>query len=163
MAAGERAGHGPHGPVGRRRVLLRQRDRRGRQSLANAIVNATDEILARNFPHGAVDRAAIDDLYDYNRDGLVNGTDQIVARSHQTNPLNMLRLITAPAADAVLKQALDPLVESLPFVVIVRGHVKHTASEAAWLYELAQSTAKRTAAKTTPTATAVDELLASQW
>ena len=56
-----------------------------------------------------MNRAAVDDLYDYNRDGLVNGTDQIVARSHQTNPLTMLRLITAPAADAVLKQASDPL------------------------------------------------------
>ena len=43
----------------------------------NAIVNATDEILARNFPHGVLNRAAVDDLYDYNRDGLVNGTDQI--------------------------------------------------------------------------------------
>jgi hypothetical protein len=39
-----------------------------------------------------------------------------------------------------------------------------TASEAAWLYELAQSSMKRTtAAKTTPTASAVDQLLASQW
>ena len=69
----------------------------------NAIVNATDEIMARNFLHGPLNLAAIDDPYDYNRDGLVNGTDQIIARDHQTNPLSMLRLITAPAVDAVLK------------------------------------------------------------
>ncbi|HYW81385.1 MAG TPA: hypothetical protein VE890_17505 [Thermoguttaceae bacterium] len=71
-------------------------------SLNNAIVNATDEIVARNFQHSAVDPAAIDDPYDYNRDGLVNGTDQIIARANQTNPLTMLRLITAPAVDLVL-------------------------------------------------------------
>ena len=62
----------------------------------NTIVNATDEIMARNFQHGPLNLAAIDDPCDYNRDGLVNGTDQIIARNNQTNPLTMLRLITAP-------------------------------------------------------------------
>ncbi|HYW78092.1 MAG TPA: hypothetical protein VE890_00890, partial [Thermoguttaceae bacterium] len=42
---------------------------------------------------------------DYNRDGLVNGTDQIIARENQANPLTMLRLITAPAVDLAMKQA----------------------------------------------------------
>ncbi|HYW81365.1 MAG TPA: retropepsin-like aspartic protease, partial [Thermoguttaceae bacterium] len=46
----------------------------------NAIVNATDEIVARNFPHSLLDLAGIEDRYDYNRDRLVNGTDQILAR-----------------------------------------------------------------------------------
>jgi len=59
----------------------------------NAIVNATDEIAARNFQHGATNLAAVDDPYDYDRDRLVNGTDQIIARNNQTNPLSMLRLI----------------------------------------------------------------------
>ncbi|HYW78888.1 MAG TPA: lamin tail domain-containing protein, partial [Thermoguttaceae bacterium] len=63
---------------------------------SNAIVNATDEIVARNFQHGATSPAKIDDPLDYNRDGLVNGTDQIIARGNQTNPLSMLRLIEAP-------------------------------------------------------------------
>ncbi len=62
----------------------------------NTIVNATDEIVARNFRHGALNPATIDDAYDYNRDRLVNGTDQVIARSNQTNPLSMLRLIAAP-------------------------------------------------------------------
>ncbi len=74
----------------------------------NTIVNATDEIVARNYQHGAANPAQIDDPYDYDRDGLVNGTDQIIARNHQTNPLTMLRKITAPAADAVLQQASEP-------------------------------------------------------
>ncbi|HYW79390.1 MAG TPA: hypothetical protein VE890_07410, partial [Thermoguttaceae bacterium] len=73
----------------------------------NTIVNATDEIVARNFQHGPLNPASIDDPYDYNRDGLVNGTDQIIARQNQTNPLTMLRLITAPAVDAAVKQAIQ--------------------------------------------------------
>ena len=72
----------------------------------NTIVNATDEIAARNFPHGPTDPAAIDDRYDYNRDQQVNATDQLIARTNQTNPLTMLRLITPPAADAAHKQAV---------------------------------------------------------
>ncbi|MEE8451407.1 MAG: lamin tail domain-containing protein, partial [Thermoguttaceae bacterium] len=59
----------------------------------NAIVNATDEIAARNFRHGAINPTTVDDPYDYNRDRLVNGTDQVIARNNQTNPLTMLRLI----------------------------------------------------------------------
>ncbi|KKL97119.1 hypothetical protein LCGC14_1837670, partial [marine sediment metagenome] len=83
-------------------------------STVNTIVNATDEIAARNFQHSAVDKALVDDRYDYNRDGLVDGTDQIIARNNQTNPLTMLRLITAPVQDAATKQAtaleaLEPL------------------------------------------------------
>ena len=35
-----------------------------------------EQMLALSEASGA----AIDDLYDYNRDGLVNGTDQIIAR-----------------------------------------------------------------------------------
>ncbi|HYW79775.1 MAG TPA: hypothetical protein VE890_09375, partial [Thermoguttaceae bacterium] len=72
---------------------------------ANTIVNATDEILARNFQHSAIDPAPINDPFDYNRDGLVNGSDQIIARNNQTNPLTMLRLITAAAVDLAVEQA----------------------------------------------------------
>lgn len=62
----------------------------------HTIVNATDEIAARNFQHGPLSPAAIVDHYDYNRDRQVNATDQIIARENQTNPITMLRLITAP-------------------------------------------------------------------
>src|SRR5205807_5571046 len=40
----------------------------------------------------------IDFKYDYNHDGLVNATDQLIARANQTNFLTALKLITAPAA-----------------------------------------------------------------
>jgi len=67
----------------------------------NTIVNATDEIAARLFTHGPLNRADIDDPYDYNRDRQVNATDRVIARSHQTNPLTMLRLITIPPGDVI--------------------------------------------------------------
>ena len=40
--------------------------------------------------------------------GLViqHGTDQIIAGENRTNPLTMLRLITAPAADVVIQEAM---------------------------------------------------------
>lgn len=66
----------------------------------NAIVNATDEIGARNNPRTFLNPAAIDDLYDFNRDGQVNATDQILARNHQTFFLTALQLITAPEEPA---------------------------------------------------------------
>ncbi|MEE8451633.1 MAG: Ig-like domain-containing protein, partial [Thermoguttaceae bacterium] len=71
----------------------------GDQSI-NAIVNATDEIVVRNFQHGPMNPAAIVDRYDYNRDKQVNATDRIIARNNQTNPITMLRLITAPQTSA---------------------------------------------------------------
>ena len=59
-------------------------------------MNATDEIGARNNPHGPFNPAGIDDPYDYNRDKLVNATDQIIARNNRTSPFTALRLITPP-------------------------------------------------------------------
>ena len=47
-------------------------------STADAVVNATDEIGVRNNPHGPFAPAPKDDVYDYNRDKLVNATDQII-------------------------------------------------------------------------------------
>ncbi|MEE8450487.1 MAG: pre-peptidase C-terminal domain-containing protein [Thermoguttaceae bacterium] len=123
-------------------------------SAINTIVNATDEIVARNFQHSAVDPARIDDQYDYNRDGLVNGTDQTIARAHQTNPLTMLRLITAPVADAVVKQAAE--LESLSPMI--------SLAKLDWLHEFEQmSTIRQTSKKSSPAEEAVDELLAGYW
>ncbi len=76
-------------------------------SRLNAIVNATDEICARNFQHGPTNLAAIDDPYDYNRDRLVNATDRMIARNNQTGPKDMLRLITVPALDAVFEEVFE--------------------------------------------------------
>ncbi|HYW80118.1 MAG TPA: hypothetical protein VE890_11105, partial [Thermoguttaceae bacterium] len=115
----------------------------------NTIVNATDEILARNFQRSAVDPAGIDDPYDYNRDGLVDGTDQILARSNQTNPLTMLRLIEAPRKEPISTKSVQ---------------LEATAAELAWLREVEQSKQQdRTSKMDRPVATAVDRLLASDW
>jgi hypothetical protein len=64
-------------------------------STANAIVNATDEILARNNP-AFIPPATITNPYDFNRDKAVNATDQIIARNNTTF-LDALKLITVPA------------------------------------------------------------------
>ncbi|MEE8451759.1 MAG: hypothetical protein V3R99_07580, partial [Thermoguttaceae bacterium] len=87
---------------------------------------ATDEIVVRNFSHGPLNPATIDDPYDYNRDRQVNGTDRLIARTNQTNPLTMLRLITPPAADKVLEQAAEAL----------------TSAKVDWLFEFEQMTEK---------------------
>ena len=69
-------------------------------SLANAAVDATDEIGARNHPHWFMDPAPIYDAYDYNRDKKVDATDQIIARNNQTFFLNDLNLIAMPLPPA---------------------------------------------------------------
>ncbi|KKL98418.1 hypothetical protein LCGC14_1824630, partial [marine sediment metagenome] len=120
----------------------------------NTIVNATDEIAARNFQHSAVDKALIDDPYDYNRDSLVDGTDQIIARENQTNPLTMLRLITAPAVDAVIEQAS---VEEIPDTGV-------SSAEWNWLYEVDRMNSKnQTTKKDDSREATVDLLLATDW
>ena len=68
-------------------------------SPTDALVNATDEIGARNNPHSPFNPAPIDDPYDFNRDKLVNATDQIIARNNRTSPFTALKLITPPLED----------------------------------------------------------------
>ena len=65
-------------------------------STRDAVVNATDEIAARNNPHGPFNPATLDDRYDYNRDRLVNAADQIIARNNRTSPFTSLLLIAPP-------------------------------------------------------------------
>ena len=64
----------------------------------NAYVDGTDFAGARDQPHNFLDRAEIDDRYDYNRDSFVDGTDLAIARDHGTNFLTALKLITVPVA-----------------------------------------------------------------
>jgi len=58
------------------------------------LVNPTDEIGARNNPHGISNPTPVDDAYDYNKDRLVNLTDQIYVRTHTTTPFNCVVMIT---------------------------------------------------------------------
>ena len=50
------------------------------------------------------DPAPIASPYDFNRDGLVNATDQLIARSNQTNFLTALKLI-GPGGNTALVMA----------------------------------------------------------
>ena len=65
-------------------------------STTDAIVNSTDQILARNNQRTFLNPAPMDFLYDHNRDRFVNSTDEILARDNQTTYLNALQLITPP-------------------------------------------------------------------
>lgn len=79
-------------------------------SVANAIVNSTDELAARSNPRTFLNPATITLPYDFNRDGLVNATDQILARSSATTLATSLKLITVPtAAQAAAAVALEDL------------------------------------------------------
>ncbi|MCI0535480.1 MAG: fibronectin type III domain-containing protein [Verrucomicrobiales bacterium] len=64
-------------------------------SVSDAKVNATDEILTRNNPRSN-GQAPIDFPSDFNRDGKVNATDQIIARSNFTSSISALKLIQVP-------------------------------------------------------------------
>ena len=64
-------------------------------SAADARVNATDGIAARNNPR-ATGQAPIDFPYDFNRDRRVNATDEIIARNNPTSSLTALQLIRVP-------------------------------------------------------------------
>ena len=65
---------------------------------SNTIVNAADEILARNNP-AFFPPATITNLYDFNRDKTVGAADQIIARNNTTFA-DALKLITVPASPA---------------------------------------------------------------
>ena len=69
---------------------------------ANAVVNSTDEIETRSNPKTFLNPALVTDRYDFNRDGLVNATDQILARAMQApSPLDGL------APDGCVKMKLE--------------------------------------------------------
>ncbi len=67
-------------------------------SATDALVNATDEIGVRNNPRASSDPAPMDDRYDFDRNTLVDETDEIIVRDNRTGPFTALRLITVPGA-----------------------------------------------------------------
>ena len=75
----------------------------------DALVNATDEIGARMNPRSRLSLAAIDNTHDYNRDGKVDATDQIIARTHGTTVMTALKLINAPASGAAGVATVSPI------------------------------------------------------
>ena len=61
-------------------------------------VDATDFAGARDNPHNFLNRAAIDDHYDYNRDSYVDASDLAIVRDNNTNFITDLNRIVVPAA-----------------------------------------------------------------
>jgi PhoPQ-activated pathogenicity-related protein len=84
----------------------------GAGNSSNYLVNAIDEQSARNDPHSNANLAAINDVNDFNRDRLVNTTDQVFVRNNGTNNANALRFdnitVTAPSLSAALSVDTGP-------------------------------------------------------
>jgi hypothetical protein len=78
---------------------------------ANAVVDYQDELASRTHKSG-IPIAPITSPYDYNRDGRVNATDDIISRHNRTDGTggNPLQLISAPVGSPpAAGDALQPL------------------------------------------------------
>ncbi|MGD0655260.1 MAG: hypothetical protein ABSA16_13015 [Thermoguttaceae bacterium] len=75
---------------------------------ANAVVDGQDEINSRTHKTG-FSAAAITNLYDYNRDGKVNATDDLIARHNRTDGAGAdpLQLIAAPATASASAEIVE--------------------------------------------------------
>ncbi|MBN2474799.1 MAG: hypothetical protein JXB62_09335, partial [Pirellulales bacterium] len=135
-------------------------------STADAKVNATDMLLARNNPRTFLDPAPVDFPYDYNRDARVNAADMLIARNNQTHFLNALQLITAPGG----KEAADDAVLKTSDAVLKTSDAARPGDRAAlfaeteWLYEFERASARRErSAEGDSKKEAVDELFSRNW
>ena len=97
---------------------------------ANAVVDSQDEIGSRTHKTGFT-AAAIDNPYDYNRDGKVNATDDLIARN---NASAELQLISAPVGGALVTgSALQPaeyLMTSQPVMTTIENTSTQQSSTA---------------------------------
>jgi len=66
-------------------------------SSTDARVNVFDRLRPRLNP---ADPAGIENPFDYNRDGVVDTDDALVAKAHPTSPYNALQLISVPQQPA---------------------------------------------------------------
>ena len=64
--------------------------------LTNAIVDSSNETSARLGAHGFTGTVSTADLYDFNRDGRVDVTDQLIARQSVDTAATALQYFTAP-------------------------------------------------------------------
>jgi PhoPQ-activated pathogenicity-related protein len=69
-------------------------------------VNSSDEISARNDPHGVGNFADISNVNDFNRDRLVNSSDQIIARTNVTDLSTQVKILNVTLAVPTLTAAL---------------------------------------------------------
>ncbi len=119
-------------------------------STSDAMVTSIDELLVRLNPK-ILDPAPLDDRYDFNRDGMVTATDQIIARNN-VQVFDALRLITAPANDAVFEEPFEGQ----------SGSPVAPAGTLAWLGGLGQTSDRSGASKKAGvTDAALDTLMAT--
>lgn len=59
----------------------------------NALVNANDQLRVRSNPRGASNPAPITSPYDFNRDGLVDSTDELISRTTYSDGTSRLLFI----------------------------------------------------------------------
>jgi len=90
----------------------------GSQSLGYFPVNVTDEIAARNHPHSSADPALLDDAFDFNRDGFVDATDELIARGHGTTFRTALRSIAPAATSSEVSPTTVPGGSGWLFIVV---------------------------------------------
>src|SRR5205807_7163628 len=67
---------------------------------ADAVVDAADELATANDPHNFLNPSVVTNPHDYNRDGRVDATDQLIARSNFTDPGNPFQFISPPRPGA---------------------------------------------------------------
>lgn len=63
---------------------------------ANAVVGPFDLEGTQGNGHTPSDPAAVDDRYDFDRDGLVGAYDEAIVTGNATSPITALKLITVP-------------------------------------------------------------------
>ena len=69
-------------------------------SSTDAVVDSADEQAVRDDAHAFFNPAPITDPNDFNRDGKVDATDQLIARNNRTKPNLALQLIDPPVSSS---------------------------------------------------------------
>ncbi|HEY8749327.1 MAG TPA: right-handed parallel beta-helix repeat-containing protein [Tepidisphaeraceae bacterium] len=101
-------------------------------NLTSAVIDSTNEAGARNDLRTIFAPATISDKYDFNRDGRVDATDQVIARYAVNSPATALQLFTPPAAaDPGSNGAFAGIFNVVSFGAVGNGIVDDTASIAA--------------------------------
>jgi parallel beta-helix repeat protein len=81
-------------------------------SITDAIVDVNDELAARADPHNFRKPADLFNPHDYNRDGRVDATDQLIARNNGTDVTDAVGLISVPATPSPAAAAAQAVLQS---------------------------------------------------
>ncbi len=128
-------------------------------SLTDATVDAIDVLATRQNPQPFFDPAAIDNVYDFNRDRRVNAIDTLIARNHQTWAGTELALIDLTAQAAVVESKAR---NAGPYSPMDGAQPLNDAllnEKLDWLYQLEPAKNDSHAHNSTPAKRAIDKLL----